>query len=966
MNLLTKTNIVNGNIIQAADVYQMVDAFTYQVAYDILMSGSLTIGSGSNLPNIKLYIAGGNTANAKIEGGVSASSFTGSFLGDGTGITGVVSASYSVTASYANFAQNAGTASVANNISGAAGFIPVFNSATSLGSSLIFQSGSSILLNNGSGPTPFTFDIGGSGRFTSNLTVSGSIFVSQSLFVSGNISIPSSSLTQGVIYQNGVPFINTYYGGGSGSNNIYIGSGSGNFTSINAANNIAIGFNTLKSITGGNGNIVIGVNAGITLTSATANTLIGTNVGTLLTTGNTNTALGAGAAQNLSTGFENTLIGGNAGFGLTTGIRNTFIGVGAGRVASTATNNIVITCNANATQLGITTGTGNVIINPFNLNVTSGNNNSILGNGAGFNINQGNNNTFIGFNAGAGFNSASLNTAIGFGAASAISSSVTGSVLGPLVTNVTVIVNDVAGTLTQNLTSSNIFVYGLNQNVLLNKVTDNGFKFQMSGSQSIIANSGSIGFSIVPNSGFGGIFATSDGNLWFGTNQGFIGRGTATGQNPTSLSPFIILPGAGGNIPGRFIPNDATHGWLFSNSINGAVGVNDTHGVHIKDNEVSFAAANTQPTVIRFQYNFGINGGLRRPYFNLISDDLVPNSNTGSTFLIKAGNSGFSLPNNDGNPGDLYLGAGNFASGSALFNVRGGNLFISGGYGSGTGSAGSINFYTATALTASSSTPQTLSLLMSMSGSTVYTFGNMNVSSGSITINNTTITDLQTGSLLNVFGTFNTSITGSPVLATLAISDITSSASAKFMDLRLNGVSKFSISKDGNTGISGNVTISGTSNFASSWIGISNANARINWNGDGSISFNTGISTSSLAMTLTNTGSVVMTGNLFVSGNLNVSSSKTISVNVQTGSFNVPGRHVQYVFTGATASIWTLPSISTTLGAYYMIKSRGSANLTLQGSGSDQIFATSATGSIVLNTGNAAILVNDGTFWLIQ
>lgn len=40
---LSKTNIVNGNTIQAADVSQSIDAFTGAVAYDITLSGSFTL-----------------------------------------------------------------------------------------------------------------------------------------------------------------------------------------------------------------------------------------------------------------------------------------------------------------------------------------------------------------------------------------------------------------------------------------------------------------------------------------------------------------------------------------------------------------------------------------------------------------------------------------------------------------------------------------------------------------------------------------------------------------------------------------------------------------------------------------------------------------------------------------------------------------------------------------------------------
>ena len=59
MSTLSKVNIINGNVIQDLDVYQMVDALTYQQAYDLLIKGNVAIGSGSTYPGTKLYISGG-------------------------------------------------------------------------------------------------------------------------------------------------------------------------------------------------------------------------------------------------------------------------------------------------------------------------------------------------------------------------------------------------------------------------------------------------------------------------------------------------------------------------------------------------------------------------------------------------------------------------------------------------------------------------------------------------------------------------------------------------------------------------------------------------------------------------------------------------------------------------------------------------------------------------------------------
>lgn len=94
MPFLSKSNIVTGQTIQASQVVQIIDALTASGSYDVLITGSVAIGTGSLAPNLKLYVVG----DVAFKGGVSGSSFTGSFLGNGAGITGVPSSSYSLNA----------------------------------------------------------------------------------------------------------------------------------------------------------------------------------------------------------------------------------------------------------------------------------------------------------------------------------------------------------------------------------------------------------------------------------------------------------------------------------------------------------------------------------------------------------------------------------------------------------------------------------------------------------------------------------------------------------------------------------------------------------------------------------------------------------------------------------------------------------------------------------------------------
>lgn len=59
MALLSKLNIEDGKVIYDYHVYQIVDALTYQQAYDLLIKGAVSIGSGSLDPNVMLNVSGG-------------------------------------------------------------------------------------------------------------------------------------------------------------------------------------------------------------------------------------------------------------------------------------------------------------------------------------------------------------------------------------------------------------------------------------------------------------------------------------------------------------------------------------------------------------------------------------------------------------------------------------------------------------------------------------------------------------------------------------------------------------------------------------------------------------------------------------------------------------------------------------------------------------------------------------------
>lgn len=73
-----------------------------------------------------------------------------------------------------------------------------------------------------------------------------------------------------------------------------------------------------------------------------------------------------------------------------------------------------------------------------------------------------------------------------------------------------------------------------------------------------------------------------------------------------------------------------------------------------------------------------------------------------------------------------------------------------------------------------------------------------------------------------------------------------------------------------------------------------------------------------------------------------------------------------YMFNGGSATVWTLPALVNNTGLEYHIKNRGAADITLQRAGSDQLYTSAAVNSITITAGNAAHVINDGTYWLVM
>jgi len=89
MAVLSKTGITTGATIQTGHVTQSVDAFTGLVSYDITLSGSFTLTGSLN-----------QSGSVRISNAVTASSFTGSFIGSLAGTSSAAQLLNNVNASY--------------------------------------------------------------------------------------------------------------------------------------------------------------------------------------------------------------------------------------------------------------------------------------------------------------------------------------------------------------------------------------------------------------------------------------------------------------------------------------------------------------------------------------------------------------------------------------------------------------------------------------------------------------------------------------------------------------------------------------------------------------------------------------------------------------------------------------------------------------------------------------------------
>lgn len=191
-----------------------------------------------------------------------------------------------------------------------------------------------------------------------------------------NINLPSTlNSNSGIIYKNGIRLLQTF-----GTNNIFFGYNSGNFTLTNSSNgNVALGSATLNGLTTGVENTAIGNSSLHSNTTGTYNSGLGSFTLEPNTTGNNNSAFGYASLRSNTIGSNNTAFGMSSLYGNTTGTNNTSVGFQS--------------LNANSE------GFNNTALGYQSLLISTGNYNTAIGFNAGSTVTSGSNLTMIGIDA---------------------------------------------------------------------------------------------------------------------------------------------------------------------------------------------------------------------------------------------------------------------------------------------------------------------------------------------------------------------------------------------------------------------------------------------------------------------------------------------------------------------------------------------------------------------------------------
>ncbi len=274
--------------------------------------------------------------------------------------------------------------------SGTTNAIPLWTGSSTIGNSVLTQSGSNVSVGGSITATSLTGDgtevtnvnaakLGG--LLPTEFAQSGGTPTFLHLSLTDFLALPStSSSTAGVIMLGSSPFLHNY-GTTSTSYNAFVGTNAGNFT-MTGVDNTAAGGNALRSNTTGSSNTAIGEYALYKNTDGWGNTAVGVSALWFNTTGFVNTALGAAALQANTTGRANVAVGHGALLSNTTGVVNAALGEEALEANTTGHNNTAIGPQALFHNL---TGAFNVAVgDSAGYSLTTGSYNIYIGTSAGY------------------------------------------------------------------------------------------------------------------------------------------------------------------------------------------------------------------------------------------------------------------------------------------------------------------------------------------------------------------------------------------------------------------------------------------------------------------------------------------------------------------------------------------------------------------------------------------------------
>ena len=109
-------------------------------------------------------------------------------------------------------------------------------------------------------------------------------------------------------------------------------------------------------------------------------------------------------------------------------------------------------------------------------------------------------------------------------------------------------------------------------------------------------------------------------------------------------------------------------------------------------------------------------------------------------------------------------------------------------------------------------------------------------------------------------------------------------------------------------------------------------------------------------------GTITMNGNsinaVAVGSNFYYSYSQSTTTTPTWSTFNY--------FTGSSPQTWTLPAISGNSGLTLTVKNEGSATLTVQRAGSDQLYTSSAVTSVTIAAGASYTFQNNSSYWDVR